>query len=183
MSMPLDKQTLIIAALVGLLFLFSTTSTKATTMDESTKKGVMAVSYLNNASYPRGIRNNNPGNIRVSKSPWKGKIALAKNKDGAFEQFNFYVFGVRAMIVLIKNYIRNNKLDTIRKIMHKYAPTSENQTDKYAKWVADKSGLGIDQKLQINDANLRPLIKAMAHYENGTPAVDDDMFTAAYVIS
>jgi hypothetical protein len=182
MSMPLDKQTLLIAALVGLLFLFSTSS-KASTMTPETNNRLMAVSYLNNTSYPRGMRNNNPGNIRVSKSRWQGKIPVEKNKDGAFEQFNYYVFGVRAMIVLIKNYIRNNKLDTIRKIMHKYAPTSENKTDTYAKWVADKSGLGIDQKLAINDATLRPLIKAMAHYENGQPAVEDDMFTLAYVMS
>lgn len=180
--MKATQGTVIMVALVGLLLLFSNTAT-ATTMDAMERNRLMAVSYLRNASYPRGMRNNNPGNLRISSSSWKGKVPTSKNTDGAFEQFDYYVWGVRAMIVLLRNYINRDKLNTIRKIMTKYAPPSENHTNTYAKWVAQKSGIGIDQPLVANQQYLRPLVKAMAHYENGQEAVEDDMFTLAYVMS
>lgn len=180
--MKATQGTVIMVALVGLLLLFSNTAT-ATTMDAMERNRLMAVNYLGKSSYPRGMRNNNPGNLRISSSSWKGKVPTSKNTDGAFEQFDYYVWGVRAMIVLLRNYINRNGLTTIRKIMSKYAPPSENHTDTYAKWVAQKSGIGIDQPLVANQQFLRPLVKAMAHYENGQEAVEDDMFTLAYVIS
>lgn len=174
--------TVIVVALVGLLLLFSNTAT-ATTMDTMERNRLMAVSYLGKSSFPRGMRNNNPGNIRISSSNWKGKVPTSRNTDKAFEQFDYYVWGVRAMIVLLRNYINRNNLNTIRKIMSKYAPPSENHTDTYAKWVANKAGIGIDQPITGTQQFLRPLVKAMAHYENGQEAVDDDMFTLAYVMS
>lgn len=180
--MKATQGTVIMVALVGLLLLFSNTAT-ATTMDAMERNRLMAVNYLGKSNYPRGMRNNNPGNLRISSSNWKGKVPSSKNTDGAFEQFDYYVWGVRAMVVLLRNYINKNRLTTIRQIMAKYAPPSENHTDTYAKWVANKSGIGIDQQITATQQHLRPLVKAMAHYENGQDAVDDDMFTLAYVMS
>lgn len=176
------NKTVIVLALVGILLLFSTTA-KATTMDSATTARLMDISYLGKSNFPRGIRNNNPGNLRISASKWQGKIPADKNTDGAFEQFTNYAFGVRAMIILIRNYINRDGLNTIGKIMHKYAPTSENHTDTYAAWVGKKTGIPVDQPIDATQAYLRPIIKAMAHYENGQEAVTDDMFTLAYIIS
>ena len=37
---------------------------------------------------PRGIRNNNPGNIRNSeRNDWAGEVSKADKKDNAFEEF------------------------------------------------------------------------------------------------
>lgn len=172
----------IIVALVGLLLLASTKTTAAT-MDAMERNRLLAINYLGRSSYPRGMRNNNPGNIRISSSAWKGKVPVSKNTDGAFEQFESYVWGTRALIILLRNYINRDKLNTIRKIVAKYAPPSENHTDKYAKWVATQTGIGIDQEISASQQYLRPLVKAIGRYENGTDAIDDDLFTLAYVMS
>ncbi|MCA9329527.1 hypothetical protein KDA11_02695, partial [Candidatus Saccharibacteria bacterium] len=39
----------------------------------------------NTPGTPRGIRNNNPGNIRISNNQWRGKIPVSQNTDGSFE--------------------------------------------------------------------------------------------------
>jgi len=63
---------------------------------------------------PRGIRNNNPGNIRFTSVPWRGKVAWPDNTDidcttgqivKAFEQFTSPLYGVRAMIKQIMTYM------------------------------------------------------------------------------
>lgn len=180
--MKAPSQTVIVVALVGLLLLFSTTA-KAGTMDSATTARLMGVSYLGKSNFPRGIRNNNPGNIRISNNKWQGKIPASQNTDGAFEQFNNYVFGVRAMIILIRNYIDRDGLNSIRKILHKYAPTSENHTDTYANYVSQKTGIDVDQQIDSTQTYLRPIVQAMAHYENGQEAIDNDMFTLGYIMS
>ncbi len=50
-------------------------------------------------SLPRGIRNNNPLNIRRSKDKWQGLRAL--QTDTAFCQFETMAYGWRAAFVLL----------------------------------------------------------------------------------
>lgn len=135
---------------------------------------------LGQSGYPRGMRNNNPGNIRIGVSPWTGKVPIAQNTDGAFEQFVLYKWGVRAMIKLIRNYIAGGN-NTIVKIINKYAPSSENNTTAYINNVAQKSGVNPNAVLNANDFNLLQLIIiAMAHHENGRAdaITADDFYTA-----
>ena len=116
-------------------------------------------------SLPRGIRNNNPGNIKISSSNWVGKIPVSQNTDGVFEQFTALVYGVRAMIKLIQNYIAQGD-NTISRIISRYAPSSENATENYIRYVSEQTG--INRNAKISNHNLYPVIEAMAKMENGT---------------
>lgn len=57
---------------------------------------------MSNQNLPRGIRNNNPGNIRITKTNWKGEIVNPKEK--AFETFEDAVSVHRATMILLINY-------------------------------------------------------------------------------
>lgn len=116
----------------------------------------------------RGIRNNNIGNIRISSNNWKGKIPKEQNTDGVFEQFTSLAYGVRALIVLLNNYIKLYGANTITKIITKYAPSNENNTAGYIASVVSQTGIPANQVLDFkNTAQIYSIIKAIAYVENG----------------
>ena len=80
-------------------------------------------SYLQNQSAPRGIRNNNPGNLVRTKIKWVGKIPFAESTDQKFEQFRSVEYGIRAMAADLLNDIDKGK-NTIQKIVYEFAPPS-----------------------------------------------------------
>ena len=81
---------------------------------------------------PRGIRNNNPGNIRNSDATdWKGEIAAGAKKDDAFEEFKDMAHGYRALIRLLQNYRRKHGLQTVADFINRWAPRTENNTSGY----------------------------------------------------
>jgi len=132
------------------------------------------------ATYPRGIRNNNPGNLKITSSAWNGKLPAEKNSDGTFEQFISFEYGVRAMIKQLKNDI-DRGYNTLVKLIGKYAPISENNTSGYITFVASQTGLDKNAGLVSTKALLRKLVRAMSVMENG-PAfpVTDRQFEEAY---
>ena len=82
----------------------------------------------------RGIRNNNPTNIRyVERNNWKGR--RFPKEDLAFEEFTEMAWGVRAAFVLIHKYIHVYKKITIAEILSRWAPPKENATQGYIKNV------------------------------------------------
>lgn len=80
---------------------------------------------------PRGIRNNNPGNIRLG-NEWKGE---ALGIDNAFETFTSIEFGIRAIFKLIDTYVKKYQLETIQGIISRFAPPHENATANYINGV------------------------------------------------
>ena len=82
----------------------------------------------------RGIRNNNPFNIKRSYIEWIGEDNNPDVFDPTFEQFTNMRFGIRAGIKLLVNYIKNG-YDTPRKIISRFAPSVENNTDSYISFV------------------------------------------------
>lgn len=115
---------------------------------------------------PRGIRNNNPLNIRVSDQGWKGKVN--PSKDPSFEQFETMAYGIRAAIVLVRNYIKKHHANTPTTIISRWAPPSENATSKYLEFVCSKSGLTPHQFISFDSKfNICRLLWAMSIYENG----------------
>lgn len=83
----------------------------------------------------RGIRNNNPGNIRLSAARWKGEIRPAKDKE--FCAFTSMEYGLRALIVTLRTYVVNHKVNTVRKMISRWAPANENNTAAYISYVED----------------------------------------------
>lgn len=111
----------------------------------------------------RGERNNNPLNIRISTNAWIGKLT---SQDGVFEYFQSNYFGYRAAyLCLIKHYMRGNY--TIREIVSKWAPSVENDTNKYIAFVAKNMNKGWDEKLTWSHANVYLLMYYMCIFENG----------------
>ena len=97
---------------------------------------------------PRGIRNNNPLNIRRSKDQWKG-MAEAQT-DQAFVQFKSLKWGWRAAFYLLtRTYYHKYRLYTIRTIVNKWAPPSENNSKAYVENVSRLTGIDPDEALGI----------------------------------
>ena len=113
---------------------------------------------------PRGIRNNNPGNIRHSGSQWQGMAA--QQTDPAFVQFVAPEYGIRALAKLLINYATRDGLNTVRQIISKYAPSNENDTDAYAQAVARALGVNPDTVISVPQ-HLNALVEAIIQHENG----------------
>ena len=115
---------------------------------------------------PRGIRNNNPGNIRLSSAKWRGQRAA--QTDSAFVEFESSLLGLRALMVLLLTYFRRHDLDTVESIINRYAPPHENATDHYAESVAKQMGVQRREVLDIaKPATLASLARAIVKHENG----------------
>lgn len=123
---------------------------------------------------PRGYRNNNPLNIRISNNPWQGKVS--DNTDGSFEQFVDMAHGYRAGFINMRTQI-NRGNNTIRKLINIWAPASDsNNPENYAKFVSSTSGIPIDAVIDPNDAtSMQKIVSAMARMENGKDANSDDI--------
>lgn len=125
-------------------------------------------------SSPRGIRNNNPGNIRLGEE-WQGMSA--NQSDPSFVQFSTPEAGVRAMAKLLGNYRTLYGLETIEGIVGRWAPPNENDTGKYVSDVAAWTGLDPKARLDLDDeATMLKLTRAIARKENGDVPWDDDTF-------
>ena len=124
----------------------------------------------------RGLRNNNPGNIRVSRSDWKGKVPSDLNTDGAFEQFYNAEDGIRALARVLLTYY-NRGTNTIRKMINVYAPPIENDSDSYVNSVSVSTGIDADR---VYPADKVPeLVRAIITHENGLNPYRDETITRA----
>lgn len=114
---------------------------------------------------PRGIRNNNPLNIRIGNT-WLGEVT--DPTDPEFEQFVTMRYGLRAAFVLMRRYIRHYKRTTLQSIISAWAPASENNTTAYIDRVSQLAGIAPDETLDYADkAAMVRLVAAMAQVENG----------------
>lgn len=112
----------------------------------------------------RGIRNNNPGNIRVSKDQWEGMTG----DDGAFVTFDSPESGVRALGKNLLSYGRQG-YDSIEKIINRWAPPNENDTQAYIDSVVAATGIPATQSLDLsNPDTLSSLAQAISFHETGS---------------
>ena len=124
---------------------------------------------------PRGIRNNNPLNIRrTAKDQWKG--LRAQQTDASFCQFERLEYGWRAAFYLLtRTYYHKYRLFTIRAIINKWAPPQENLTATYIANVSRLTGIPPDEPIGIPSDQPTRWMKlgiAMAIQENGTESLD-----------
>tara|TARA_R100000315_G_scaffold37273_1_gene15659 strand:- start:16346 stop:16741 length:396 start_codon:yes stop_codon:yes gene_type:complete len=111
----------------------------------------------------RGIRNNNPGNIRHG-IDWDG-LDEDQSKDEEFSQFSTPEYGIRAMFKILKTYDNKYNLNTIEGIINRWAPPIENDTESYIDFVSSKVGKDRSEVLDQEDYIL--LVEAIIHMENG----------------
>lgn len=138
-----------------------------------------------NQDLKRGIRNNNPGNLRKSGDNWKGM--------NGYDEDNFVVFdtmedGIRALSRDIRSKV-DRGLNTYDKLLKVYAPPKENDTESYIKDVAQKTNHGRNKKISKDmvsgKSNLKyfvSLIRAVISHESGNEfekSLSDDTIISA----
>lgn len=127
-----------------------------------------------------GYVNNNPLNIRFSPmNTWKGQIGSYRG----FCKFSDMKYGCRAALTLLCNYHRKG-YDTIREIISRWAPASENDTEAYINYVASDPRLpaGFNRDTHISDfRTLLIIAKSMSEVEIGHRyAADIDVADGAW---
>lgn len=96
----------------------------------------------------KGIRLNNPGNIEHGQ-PWDG---LSSNQpDPRFCAFILAEFGIRAIHKVLQAYEFGHQLDSVHKMIERWAPPGENNTAAYIADVANRSHVDSDEHLNIMD--------------------------------
>lgn len=112
----------------------------------------------------RGVRNNNPGNIRKSKDVWVGQTG----NDGAFVTFATPAHGIRATGRNLLSYARQGYV-TPEQIITRWAPPEDdNDTEGYIKFVSEYLNVPRDTRLDLTDLNtLTRLSMAIMIKENG----------------
>ena len=82
----------------------------------------------------RGIRNNNPFNIKKSNNKWLGKLKVSTDPD--FEQFETLNLGIRAGVVLLRRYVKRYHLTNVNDILKRFCP--DNNLSCYIRYVKNK---------------------------------------------
>ncbi len=120
----------------------------------------------------RGLDNNNPGNIRLSRVRYKGE--RRPSSDPEFRQFESIEWGYRAMFMLLYTYHSRHGCRTLRQMIDRYAPPSENPTSAYLRFVSQRAGVDPDYVIDVtNGAVMVEVVCAISHFENGEPADRD----------
>lgn len=125
--------------------------------------GVLGVGMFYNKA--RGLRNNNPLNIRENQRTdydWEGESLL--NTDSDFEEFTSPEYGIRAAVKIFNSYRRRGVV-TLEQIVSTWAPSIENNTAAYVQSVASSTGFAPDDEMMA--AHYPALIAAMIKHENG----------------
>lgn len=112
----------------------------------------------------RGYRNNNPGNLIKSSVKYTGEV---ESKDERFRAFQSMEYGYRAIFKLLQYYIGKG-INTITLMIDTYAPSHENDTVSYIKYVAQRAGIRPDLEVQKSDLDtLERIVTAISKVENG----------------
>lgn len=127
---------------------------------------------------PRGLRNNNPLNIRHNRNNrWQGTYET--QTDPEFVRFASLQFGIRAGFVIIRNYIKAGHKD-VASIISRWAPSVENNTEAYIRHVCEMADLSPFQELRFDDkATMVALVSAMIRVECGRP-IEQKIIEQAY---
>lgn len=118
--------------------------------------------------FPRGIRLSNPGNIRKGDIKWLGMSVL--QDDPSFIRFLAPKYGIRALMKILTNYDIDYGINTVSRIVTRWAPPGENNTDAYIRDVANRSGYPPNVILDMASVDtLIRLSQAIVMHENGSP--------------
>lgn len=118
--------------------------------------------HIDTQKVPRGVRNNNPGNLVRTGIKWKGKITHPT--DPTYEQFITPQMGIRAMALDLLNDYNNKGKFTITSLISEWSQTNQQS---YINFVAERLGVRANAVFNVNSkANLMNLVNAIIHFEN-----------------
>lgn len=128
----------------------------------------------------RGYRNKNPGNIDFNpRNKWVGQVGIepAPHDNGRprFAVFDSHEHGIRALAMLLQTYQDRHDLKTIRQIINRWAPSNENNTNSYVRFVDDfLPNHSADDPIDVHKyADARLLVEAIIRKELGGNPYDD----------
>lgn len=137
---------------------------------------------------PRGIRDNNPGNVDAGKVHWQGQVL--PGVDPRFMTFRSMPYGVRCSGVILLGYQREHGLVTISQMISRWAPSpvtapmDHNPTASYEEFVADACKVPETVPFCITiQANLEAMLHAMFHVENGGDYVSQQDLIAGVALA
>lgn len=122
----------------------------------------MATSFLGQTGLPIGLRNNNPGNLRITNDVWKGQVG----SDSGFVTFSDLAWGTRAMATVVAHDISKG-LNTLASYINSYAPPSENDTAAYIARMSNLTGFAPDQPFVMSLDTIKQIVKAQMKIELG----------------
>jgi len=130
----------------------------------------------------RGERNNNPGNIRHSSTTWQGEAA--DQPDQAFVTFKSPSWGIRAIAKILLTY-QAKGLDTVRQMILRWAPPSENDSEAYVRDVAQHMGVEPEQAISFAGRPdlLLSMVEAIIRHENGVQPYSDSDLKAGLLLA
>jgi hypothetical protein len=102
---------------------------------------------------PRGIRNNNFGNIEDG--PFARGLPGYVGGDGRFAQFDSPDNGMNAMTTLLGSYGRKG-INSINGVINRWAPSSDgNNVSAYAQHVSQVAGVDPNAPIDLSDPATR----------------------------
>lgn len=113
---------------------------------------------------PRGIRNNNPGNIERG-DPWQGLRPVNARSDPRFAEFTTPAYGIRALARTLITYQDKHNIRTVKAAINRWAPPVENDTGAYVQQV--RLAVGGDIVDLHSYDYLKPMVEAIIRHENG----------------
>lgn len=125
---------------------------------------------------PRGVRNNNPGNIDYNpRNAWQGQLGLEVGVPSPrFARFDTPENGIRALGKLLINYrgkdgmpgVGGAGIDTVRETITRWAPGNENNTEAYIAAVARRLGVSANDVIDVRKlATLRVMVTSIISHE------------------
>lgn len=116
-------------------------------------------------SAPRGIRNNNPGNLNYA---GQAGATIEGGEGGRFAVFESMQHGVAALYKQLQLYFKRG-INTLSSIVKTYAPASDNNNvDAYISALTKATGKGANEVLDSGDtATIARLMKGIVDHENG----------------
>lgn len=128
------------------------------------------------ASLPRGLRNNNPGNLQFA---GQAGATLESHPQARFARFRTAEEGLAALSRQLQLYGQRG-INTTRAIIEKYAPPKENNTAFYIRSVSGALGVGAGDVLDTSDPRvLQNLMGAIIRIENGRNPYSSEQIAAA----
>lgn len=147
----------------------------ATTLNQNGGAGGTS-SAPGDMAVPRGIRNNNPGNVMRGSQAWEGEV---QGNDPRYSSFTTPEAGIRAMAKTLINYQDKHGINTVEGVISRWAPASDNNnTAAYVATVAKEIGTKPDAVLDLHDTvTLNKLTRAIIRVENGKQPYTDDQIS------
>lgn len=125
---------------------------------------------------PNGIRNNNPDNG----DEWKALVPETKRTDRSFSQFTRPEYGIRVMVIIMRNYQIKYGVNTMSGIIQRWAPPNEKNIQAYIDGITQVVGAAAEKLIDLMYSRITILsVEAIIKHKNGQQPYSFDVFVRA----